>query len=83
MGWIYYPTDIDAFTYQRYVLAAVEGSKAFKCTIIPKMHIMLKQVAWQMMNIKVGLGNRKEDLYDWDQTKKAARYRAVQTDAEF
>jgi hypothetical protein len=56
------PTEIDAITYQRYVLAVVKGSKALECTVTPKVHMMLKHVGWQMMNIKGGLGNKMEDL---------------------
>ena len=55
------PMEIDVITYQRYVLAAVEGSKALQCTITPKVHMMLKHVEWQMMNIKGGLGDKMED----------------------
>ncbi len=55
------PIEIDVITYQRYVLAVVEGSKALQCTITPKVHMMLKHVEWQMMNIKGGLGNKMED----------------------
>jgi hypothetical protein len=38
------PMEIDVITYQWYVLAAVEGSKALQCTITPKVHMMLKHV---------------------------------------
>ena len=55
------PTEIDAVTYQRYVLAAIEGSKALQCTVTPKVHMMLKHVQWQMRNIKGGLGDKMED----------------------
>ena len=55
------PTEIDAITYQRYVLAAVKASKALQCTVTPKVHMMLKHVEWQMTNIKGGLGDRMED----------------------
>jgi hypothetical protein len=53
--------EIDAITYQRYVLAVVEGSKALECTVTPKVHMMLKRVEWQMMIIKGGLGDKMED----------------------
>ena len=46
------PMELDVITYQRYVLAAVEGSKSLQCTVTPKVHMMLKHVEWQMMNIK-------------------------------
>jgi hypothetical protein len=55
------PMEIDAISYQRYVLAAVEGSKALECTVTPKVHTMLKHIVWQMMNIKGGLGDKMED----------------------
>ena len=55
------PTEIDAITYQRYVLAAVEASKPLQCTVTPKVHMMLKHVQWQMTNIKGGLGDKMKD----------------------
>jgi hypothetical protein len=55
------PMEIDVITYQKYVLAAVEGSKTLQCTVTPKVHMMLKHVEWQMMNIRGGLGNKMED----------------------
>ncbi len=32
-----------------------------RCTITPKVHLMLKHVAWQMGKIKGGLGDKMED----------------------
>ena len=55
------PMELDVITYQRYVLAVVEGSKSLQCTITPKVHMMLKHVEWQMTNIKGGLGDKMED----------------------
>ena len=57
------PMKLHVITYQRnvLVLAAVEGSKALKCTVTPKVHMMLKHVEWQMTNIKGGLGEKMED----------------------
>ena len=55
------PMELDVITYRRYVLAAVEGSKALQCTVTPKVHMMLKHVEWQMTNIKGGLGDKMED----------------------
>ncbi len=55
------PMEIDAITNQRYVLASVEGSKALECTVTPKVHMILKHVEWQMINIKGGLGDNMED----------------------
>ena len=53
--------ELDVITYQRYVLAAIEGSKSLQCTVTPKVHMMHKHVEWQMMNIKGGLGDEMED----------------------
>ena len=53
--------ELDVITYQRYVLAAVAGSKDLQCTVTPKVHMMLKHVTWQMTNIKGGLGDKMED----------------------
>jgi hypothetical protein len=61
LAWTVNPMEIDVITYQRYVLAAVEGSKTLQCTVAPKVHMKLKQVEWQMTNIKGGLGNKMED----------------------
>ena len=55
------PMELDVITYQRYVLAADEGSKALQCTVTPKVHMMLKRVEWQMKNIKGGLVDKMED----------------------
>ena len=38
------PTDKDADTYQKYVLAVVHGSKVLQCSITPKVHAMLHHV---------------------------------------
>jgi hypothetical protein len=51
----------DTKTYLRYVSAAVHGNNALHCTVTPKVHLMLKHVAWQMRNIRGGLGNKMED----------------------
>jgi hypothetical protein len=69
------PMEIDALTYQKYVLAAVKGSKALECTITPKVHMMLKHVEWQMMNIKGGLGDKMED---WVERQNQTRIRMRQ-----
>jgi hypothetical protein len=37
-----------------YVRAAVKGSKDLRCTITPKVHLMLEHVEWQMTNIRGG-----------------------------
>ena len=53
--------EADKMTYQRYVLAALQGNTVLRCTITPKVHLMLKHVAWQMKEIKGGLGDKMED----------------------
>jgi hypothetical protein len=45
------PTEMDIKTYRMYVNAAAKGSKDLRCTITPKVHLMLEQVEWQMRNI--------------------------------
>jgi hypothetical protein len=51
----------DMKTYLRYVSTAVHGNDALRCTVTPKVHLMLKHVVWQMRNIRGGLGNKMED----------------------
>ena len=48
------PTDEEAETYQKFVLAALHGSMILQCPITPKVHVMLKHVKWQMANIPGG-----------------------------
>ncbi len=55
------PMEQDTKTYLRYVLAAVHGNDALGCTITPKVHTMLKHVAFQMRYIRGGLGDKMED----------------------
>jgi len=38
-----------------HVRAAVKGSKDLRCTITPKVHLMLEHVEWQMTNIRGGV----------------------------
>jgi hypothetical protein len=52
------PTENDTTTYLRYVDAAVHGHEALSCTVTPKVHLMLKHVAWQMRHIPGGLGEK-------------------------
>jgi hypothetical protein len=54
-------TDEDAETYQKFILAAVSGSKILQCPITPKIHTMLRHVQWQMKNIPGGLDEKMED----------------------
>jgi hypothetical protein len=61
LAWTVNPMEIDVIAYQRYVLAAVKGSKTLQCTVTPKVHMMLKHVEWQMTNIKGSLGVKMED----------------------
>jgi hypothetical protein len=58
------PMEQDIETYQRYVLAAVQGNALLRRTIPPNVHLMLKHVAWQMGKIKGGLGNKMEDWFE-------------------
>ncbi len=51
----------DTKTYLRYVSVVVHGNDALRCTVTPKVHLMLKHVGWQMRNIRGGLGNKMED----------------------
>ena len=39
------PMENDAETYLRYVSTVVHGNDALRCTVTPKVHLMLKQVA--------------------------------------
>ena len=55
------PMENDTKTYLCYVSAAVHGNNALRCTITPKVHLMLMHVAWQMRNIRGGLGNKIKD----------------------
>jgi len=43
------------FNYRMHVRAAVKGSKDLRCTITPKVHLMLEHVEWQMTNIRGGV----------------------------
>jgi hypothetical protein len=51
-------TENDTTIYLRYVVAAVHGHEALHCTVTPKVHLMLKHVAWQMSNIPGGVGKK-------------------------
>ncbi len=44
LAWTVNPMELDVITYQRYVLAAVAGSKDLQCTVTPKVHMTLKRV---------------------------------------
>jgi len=46
------PMEQDIETYQRYVLPAVQGNALIRCTITPKVHLMLKHLAWQMGKLR-------------------------------
>jgi hypothetical protein len=52
------PMENDTMTYLRYVVVAVHGHKGLSCTITPKVHLMLKPVAWQMRHIPGGWGKK-------------------------
>ena len=75
------PTLQEAETYQKFVSAAVQGSQILQCPITPKVHIMLRHVQWQMINIKGGLGNKMEDWVErqhQDGKEERQRFRTVQ-----
>jgi hypothetical protein len=55
------PTEIDCSTYRMYARAAVKGSKDLRCTVTPKVHLMLEHIEWQMTNIWGGVGDKMED----------------------
>jgi hypothetical protein len=55
------PMEQDTKTYLKYVLAAVHGNNALRCTVTPKVHTMLKHVAFQIRYIRGGLGDKMED----------------------
>jgi hypothetical protein len=55
------PTEMDIKTYRMFVNAAAKGSKNLRCTVTPKVHLMLEHVEWQMRNIRGGLGDKMED----------------------
>jgi len=75
------PTDEDAETYQRFALAALQGSLILQCSITPKVHTMLKHVKWQMKNLPGGLGDKMEDwverIHQWG-IRMRRRFRTVQ-----
>ncbi len=56
------PMRQDTNTYLRYVQAVVHGNAALCCTITPKVHLMLKHVAWQMKNIRGGVRGQNGGL---------------------
>ena len=39
------PMEADKMTYQRYVLAAVQGNTVLRCNVTSKVHLLLKHVA--------------------------------------
>jgi hypothetical protein len=62
------PMKNDTTTYLHYVVAAVHGHEAIRCTVTPKVHLMLKHVAWQMRNILGGLGKMEDWIKQGHQT---------------
>jgi hypothetical protein len=75
------PTEEEAQTYQRFVEAALHGSKILQCPITPKVHIMLRHVFWQMIHLPGGMGDKMEDwverLHQWG-IRLRRRFRTVQ-----
>jgi hypothetical protein len=74
-------TRADALTYQMFVDTALQGSKILQCPITPKVHMMLRHVAWQMIHIPGGMGDKMEDwverLHQWGMQQRR-RFRTVQ-----
>ena len=54
------PMEQDTKTYLRYVLVVVHSNDGLICTITPKVHIMLKHVAFQRERFGGG-GDKMED----------------------
>jgi hypothetical protein len=50
------PTPEDEHTYQMFVDTALHGSQVLQCSIMPKVHIMVRHIAWQMINIPGRVG---------------------------
>ncbi len=75
------PTEEEAQTYQRFVEAALHGSKILQCPITPKVHIMLRHVFSQMIHLPGGMGDKMEDwverLHQWG-IRLRRRFRTVQ-----
>jgi hypothetical protein len=74
-------TEEDIITHERYAMAAGKGNKVIECSVTPKVHLMLKHVAWQMRNLRGGLGNKMEDwIKQGHQTgmRLQQRFRTVQ-----
>ena len=64
-----------------FVDAAAKGSKDLRCTVTPKVHLMLKHVEWQMRNIWGGLGDKMEDWVErlhQDGKRDRLQFRTVQ-----
>lgn len=39
----------------------MQGNNDLRCSVTPKVHMMVKHVGWQMGNLKGGLGDKMED----------------------
>jgi len=48
-------------TYLLYVHAALQGLKDLRCSITPKIHLMVMHVDWQMRYVRGGIGDKAED----------------------
>ena len=74
------PTANDVIPYQQFVDATVIGHVSLGLTIIPKVHLMLKHVRWQIENIPGGLGDKMEDWVEKQHQigmQERARYRTM------
>lgn len=74
------PSDDDIAKFCSYVSAALQGSLRLRCSVTPKMHMMVKHVAWQMKDVPGGIGDKVEDWVErWHQTgiRLRQRFRCV------
>ena len=76
------PTEMDIKTYRMYVNAAAKGSKDLRCTITPKVHLMLEHVEWQMRNIRGGVRRQNGRLGRTTASRWEARSAAISFGAE-
>jgi hypothetical protein len=56
------PMENDTTTYLRYVNAVVHGNAVLRCTITPKVNLLLKHITCQMRTIWGGVRRQKGGL---------------------
>ena len=74
------PSDDDIERFCSFVDAALQGTLRLRCSVTPKMHMMVKHVAWQMKYVPGGIGDKVEDWVErWHQTgiRLRQRFRCV------